>query len=257
MRIIGHRGYPARYPENTVASLLAALLAGADGVEFDVRLSRDGVPVLLHDETTARVAPGEPCLRSSEAGADALTRTRLGMGQCVPTLREAVEAVPPGYLLLVEVKEEAAAEPSYRVVAAAGRLGDTVFISNVAGALRRIRGLDAGARLGFIVESVGDVELLWRLHGELGLALVAAPVLGVQLLGLDEFRRLVGEARRLGMEAAFWTLMEPRELRGLEDLADYVITDDPSAWRRVGITAPRPLAGPGEGVARAIGAEAG
>ncbi len=53
---IGHRGFPARFPENTVPSLVGALEQGAAGVEFDIQVSRDGVPVVLHDEDLLRTA---------------------------------------------------------------------------------------------------------------------------------------------------------------------------------------------------------
>ncbi|MDQ3819478.1 MAG: glycerophosphodiester phosphodiesterase, partial [Acidobacteriota bacterium] len=49
--IIGHRGAAAVAPENTLASFERALRDGADGIEFDVRLARDGVPVVIHDAT--------------------------------------------------------------------------------------------------------------------------------------------------------------------------------------------------------------
>lgn len=52
--IIGHRGASAVAPENTIAAFQAAVDAGADGIEFDVRLSRDGVPVVIHDDTLYR-----------------------------------------------------------------------------------------------------------------------------------------------------------------------------------------------------------
>jgi glycerophosphoryl diester phosphodiesterase len=54
--IIGHRGASSIAPENTLASFRQAIEAGADGVEFDVRLARDGVPVIIHDETLQRTA---------------------------------------------------------------------------------------------------------------------------------------------------------------------------------------------------------
>ena len=54
--IIGHRGAAADAPENTLASFKLAIEAGANGVEFDVRLARDGVPVIIHDETLQRTA---------------------------------------------------------------------------------------------------------------------------------------------------------------------------------------------------------
>ena len=52
--IIGHRGASAYAPENTLAAFRTALDAGADGIEFDVRLTRDGVPVVIHDSTLKR-----------------------------------------------------------------------------------------------------------------------------------------------------------------------------------------------------------
>jgi glycerophosphoryl diester phosphodiesterase len=55
-RFLAHRGYQARYPENTREGLAAAVEAGARNIEFDVQLCRDGVPVLLHDATLFRTA---------------------------------------------------------------------------------------------------------------------------------------------------------------------------------------------------------
>ncbi|MDQ1611136.1 MAG: glycerophosphoryl diester phosphodiesterase [Pyrinomonadaceae bacterium] len=54
--IIGHRGASAVAPENTLAAFARALRDGADGIEFDVRLARDGVPVVIHDATLRRTA---------------------------------------------------------------------------------------------------------------------------------------------------------------------------------------------------------
>ena len=49
--IIGHRGASAFAPENTMAAFNLAIESGADGIEFDVRLSRDQIPVIIHDDT--------------------------------------------------------------------------------------------------------------------------------------------------------------------------------------------------------------
>lgn len=56
MLIIAHRGASAEAPENTLAAFRRAIEVGADGVEFDVRLAADGVPVVIHDATLERVA---------------------------------------------------------------------------------------------------------------------------------------------------------------------------------------------------------
>lgn len=54
-RIVAHRGYPSRYPENTLIGLRAALEAGASAVEFDVQCSSDGTPYVFHDEALERL----------------------------------------------------------------------------------------------------------------------------------------------------------------------------------------------------------
>jgi glycerophosphoryl diester phosphodiesterase len=54
--IIGHRGSSALAPENTLAAFARAMSEGADGIEFDVRLAQDGVPVIIHDATLRRTA---------------------------------------------------------------------------------------------------------------------------------------------------------------------------------------------------------
>src|SRR5579859_2763561 len=54
--LVGHRGYPARYPENTLIGIQAAVEAGAPWFEFDVQLSADLVPYLCHDESLKRTA---------------------------------------------------------------------------------------------------------------------------------------------------------------------------------------------------------
>ena len=59
MEIIAHRGYSGKYPENTMLSFRKAVEAGADGIELDVHLSRDGEVMIMHDEALKRTAGRE------------------------------------------------------------------------------------------------------------------------------------------------------------------------------------------------------
>ncbi|HEY6530479.1 MAG TPA: glycerophosphodiester phosphodiesterase family protein [Cellvibrionaceae bacterium] len=52
--LVGHRGYPAHYPENTLSGILAAIAEGADAVEFDIQISKDNIPIIFHDDTLLR-----------------------------------------------------------------------------------------------------------------------------------------------------------------------------------------------------------
>jgi glycerophosphoryl diester phosphodiesterase len=74
--IIGHRGASAVAPENTLAAFALAIEGGADGIEFDVRLSQDGVPVVIHDATLPRTGLIEGVV--AELSAEALGKTDVG-----------------------------------------------------------------------------------------------------------------------------------------------------------------------------------
>ncbi|MFG3048059.1 glycerophosphodiester phosphodiesterase [Streptomyces sp. NPDC048241] len=84
---VAHRGDPYRFRENTLASLRSALDRGADAVEIDVRVTRDGVPVLLHDDTLKRLWEIDRPLSSLTAS----QVTELTAGG-IPTLAEALSA---------------------------------------------------------------------------------------------------------------------------------------------------------------------
>ena len=58
IKVYGHRGYSGRYPENTMLSFQKAIEAGADGIELDVQLTKDGEVVIIHDETIDRTTDG-------------------------------------------------------------------------------------------------------------------------------------------------------------------------------------------------------
>ncbi|MFC8585482.1 MULTISPECIES: glycerophosphodiester phosphodiesterase [unclassified Streptomyces] len=83
--VVGHRGDPYRFRENTLRSISSAIERGADAVEVDVRLTRDGVPVLLHDDTLKRLWGRDRAL-SAFSYAELEEATAGG----VPTLREAL-----------------------------------------------------------------------------------------------------------------------------------------------------------------------
>jgi glycerophosphoryl diester phosphodiesterase len=95
---LAHRGDWRRATENTIPALVAALaIEACDGLEFDVRASADGVPILHHDETLERVQRRSDRL-------DGLTAAALeDLG--IPTLRDALAAIGPRPFLDVELKE--------------------------------------------------------------------------------------------------------------------------------------------------------
>ena len=117
--LVAHRGYPARYPENSLEGLEAALRAGACWVEFDVQLCADGVPVVLHDATLERTAARAGCIlelpSTQLAGISVHEPARFGAHSnavILPTLAQMLSLLArwPRAQAFVEIKEESLAK---------------------------------------------------------------------------------------------------------------------------------------------------
>lgn len=109
MDIIAHRGASHDAPENTLASVRLGWEQGADAVEVDVRQSRDGHIVVIHDANTRRIARVNR--RVSAHTLEELRQLDVGgwkhprfAGERIPTLAEVIETVPSGKRLFVEIK---------------------------------------------------------------------------------------------------------------------------------------------------------
>lgn len=113
-RIIAHRGYSERYPENTLPALRAAVDAGTDAVELDVQMCLDGVPVVLHDadveRTTGQTGTVAELSLAELQALSAHEPNRLGArfeGTPIPSLAQAAqELAESDALVFVEIKQE-------------------------------------------------------------------------------------------------------------------------------------------------------
>lgn len=112
MRVAAHRGFSEKYPENTMAAFRAAIEAGVDEIETDVRVTADGELVLIHDEMADRTTDGTG--KICEMTLEELKKLDAGVkkgaefaGERIPTLRELMELVKdhPTLTLDIELKE--------------------------------------------------------------------------------------------------------------------------------------------------------
>jgi glycerophosphoryl diester phosphodiesterase len=104
--VIGHRGASGDFPENTLLAFRKAIEAGADALEFDVRLAGDGVPVVMHDPTVDRTTDGQGLVNGYSLVQ--LRKLDAGRGERIPTLDEAFE-VAGSVPVILEIKETAVA----------------------------------------------------------------------------------------------------------------------------------------------------
>lgn len=142
--IIGHRGASADAPENTLAAMRLAQTQGADGIEFDVQLAADGVPVVIHDATVTRTTNGQGHVAALSSAA--LAQLDAGNGEPVPTLSAVFETCGPHFLYNVELKtftwRDVGLETAVAAVIKQHGLAEQLLISSFNPmALRRIRPL--------------------------------------------------------------------------------------------------------------------
>lgn len=139
---VGHRGDPYLLRENTLPSLRSAISRGADGVEIDVQVTRDGVPVLLHDATLKRLWEHDRPLKE-------LTRIEVAdvTGDEVPTLADALRELA-GHRVMIDLP--GATEESVRtvvgVVRDSGADGQVYYCAGPA-AMLAVRSADPAAEI--------------------------------------------------------------------------------------------------------------
>ena len=107
---IAHRGYSARYPENTLPAFEQAIRAGADMIELDVHLSKDGRIVVIHDDTIDRTSNGRGRVADLTFGELLSYNFNNGMAACgfvaIPALAEVIDLAGPRVALDIEIKKD-------------------------------------------------------------------------------------------------------------------------------------------------------
>jgi glycerophosphoryl diester phosphodiesterase len=188
---LAHRGDWRRAPENSVAALLAALdVPGCDGVEFDVRASRDGVPVLSHDETLLRV-------HGVAARVDGLTWAELeAIG--VASLEEALLALPRRAFLDVELKGDPGRAAVDVLVAGRGPALERAVVSSFLPAtLERVAGLVPAWPRWLNADVLDESTMATALRLE-------CRGVSIRWTGLSD--RAFGQARAAGLDVVAWTI---------------------------------------------------
>jgi len=238
--VIGHRGNRAFAPENTLESFLEAVALGVDAVEFDVHVSRDGVPVVFHDATLERTTDGIGTLASRsvaelkrlDAGArftrdNGRTFPWRGRGVTVSTFDELIEALPSQLPCIIDVKTPAATEPLRHAVRRHGMAARIIVAGFDPQATRPLRG--AGFALGASAPDV--VALLWPalLRRQAAPPQVQALCIPPRWHGLPvPIAALVRTLRGSGTVTHIWTVNDPAQARRLWDAGvQGIISDDP------------------------------
>ena len=241
--VVAHRGDSSRHPENTLPAFEAAVRVGADMVELDVRLSADGVAVILHDPDVSRTTSGSGLVHELSVSALSELRTEGGPGGSVgiPLLADALRALGGRIGVNLEIKN-LPSEPAFvpdgqpHVEAAlaemaAARFEGLVLVSSfnpraldrskelapeIATGLLSTADVDPGAALAYVRDEGHDAVL---------------PDFRAVLAGGGDF---VEEAHAHGILVGTWTVDDAGTIARLFDLGvDAVATDRPEVAVRI------------------------
>lgn len=227
--VIAHRGDSAQRPENTLASFESALALGAEFLELDVQLTRDGHAVVLHDGTLDRTTDGHgpvaavtlAQLRQLSAG----YAQRFGASYAaerVPTLAEVLALARGRARVMIEVKKESVSELGQALEAKVlevvrdGRMAaDVVLVSFERRALTRFRTLAPEIRRGHLFYRATPEEVVG------GAREVATDVVMPEKGMLSD--ELVAACRLADLKLATWVVDDPAELSSLARFGLYGI----------------------------------
>lgn len=239
MRILGHRGASAVAPENTRAALREALAAGAAGAEIDVRITADGVVVLLHDERLDRTTTARGLLRTLVAGALAQVDAGSWFGpgwarEPVPRLSEILDEWPHDRRLLIELKDGTELLAPLRDVLANHRGKDLALLAFDGDLLREAGRVLPGWPCYHNVEWPGGDAAAW-----FDAQLLEAKAAGWQGLSLGVASGWRAQwphrLREAGLGCAVWTVDDPAVAEQLRaDGVEELMTNDPARLLRSG-----------------------
>jgi glycerophosphoryl diester phosphodiesterase len=227
--VIAHRGASGTYPENTLLAFEHALGEGADALELDVRVTADGVPVVIHDRTVDRTTDGSGDVRNLSLAA--VERLDAGRGERIPRLEAVLERYPHAPLLM-EIKDPSASIPALTVIrrhAAQRRVLIGSFKWRALVPFRRAGVPTTSARMGVAVAvAASRLGIPWP--GPV--AAYAVPERDGWIPVVDG--RFVRLARRAGKPVHVWTVNDPDRARRLRNLGVCgIITDFPAQMRNI------------------------
>ena len=248
--VIGHRGNAAHAPENTMESFRQALAGGAECVELDVRLSADGVPVVMHDPTLDRTTDVNGAVASLSAerirAADAAARFTRDDGRTfpyrdkglrVPTFEDVLTELVDVPLLL-EIKTTETSPATRGLIERHGAESRCVIESFDARALEPFR----GSRIAIGASRADVARLMYRMvtrrpARSLPYSVMCLPprLRGVPL----PIASLVNVTRSAGCLVHVWTINDPEEAQRLWSIGVRgIVSDDPALIRRTRDAAP-------------------
>jgi glycerophosphoryl diester phosphodiesterase len=217
--VVAHRTMPLDHPENSLAGIAGAAMAGADVVEVDVRLTRDGVPVLMHDaipfRTTRTILP----VRWRSAASFDRLRVR-GDDSHPPRFSAAVDALPDGLKMAIDVKDGRSMAATIHVLDRSGRLDDTLLWSEHPDAVRVAAERAPGVQRAWLKNTTTPVAAIQYCRDAAELGADAVSVMDVSLTS-----EVVTAGHDLGLVVYSWVRTLDAQATVIAAGPDGIVTD--------------------------------
>ncbi len=223
MLILGHRGYSAKFPPNTVVAFVKAIEHGADGIELDVWRTKDGKVIVNHDRNLDKITGKNVDIKKNTS--EYLRQYRID-GEPLPLLEEVYDSLPGNAYINVEIKDRDAVKPSLEIVNGHNALERTLFSSFDLKSLKKLRQLSKKAHVGILIDKKSKIISLIYWVIALRAEFINLPYQLRDILGLKFSRIMIKFYRLFRVKIVFWTVNSPENIKGLADLCDIIITDE-------------------------------
>ncbi|KAF2957189.1 glycerophosphodiester phosphodiesterase [Thermotoga sp. Ku-13t] len=230
MIVLGHRGYSARYPENTLIAFRKALELGADGVELDLRGTKDGKVVVIHDEDLKRLCGVD--VKVSEVSFGELRNYRV-QSESIPSFEEVLSILGSDHILNAEIKEARVAERTLQLIDEFGLTRNTVVSSFDHQLVVSLIKKRPDMKFGFLVgeELRNDpISLIERLLQYKPYSMHLPHQLFDYPIVAEKIVKLV---RNAGAKIYVWTLDDPNKYERIKQHLDCVITNQVELFVRL------------------------
>lgn len=225
---IGHKGACGYEPENTLASFEKAVKMGADMVELDVRLTKDCIPVVIHDNNVKRTTNAKG--RVSKMTLSEIKELRIDDEHAVPTLEEVVELCSGQCLMDIELKVDAVKEV-IGIVEQYDMVRDVIITSFNHKLLKRVHEINPEIRTGalFNQHSGSYLKFSYRLYTKMLIRSALSNKADVLLPHYSRIKDYIVRAAHSNELAVYaWTVNDLDEMAKLKDMGvDAIISDYP------------------------------
>jgi glycerophosphoryl diester phosphodiesterase len=237
IKVWAHRGASAYAPENTMEAYFLANQYGADGIELDVQLSRDGELVVIHDEKINRTSDGKGLVRTltlKQLRSYNYNRTRPEhIHADIPTLREVLLYVRDNTQMTVNIELKNGVffypgleEKTVELVRKLGMQDRIIYSSFNHYSIRRVQQIDPQAQVGLLYED-GFIDVP-QYAAKLGADALHPKYINLRYPGYLE------DCRRLGLDINVWTINDEQMMRDMCAAGVHaIITNDPALAIRV------------------------